>query len=66
MKGVVHLKIGDIVKPDKVVASTKIPGNVQLLQRGERSRTDGRKRRNKKRARSHNHGPGKNQKQDLG
>ena len=31
MKGVVHLKIGDIVKPDKVVASTEIPGNVQMV-----------------------------------
>ena len=31
MKGVVHLNIGDVVKPDKVVASTEIPGNVQML-----------------------------------
>jgi hypothetical protein len=31
MKGVVHLKVGDNVKPDKVVASTEIPGNVQML-----------------------------------
>jgi hypothetical protein len=31
MKGVVHLKIGDIVKPDNVVASTEIPGNVQMV-----------------------------------
>ena len=31
MKGVVHSKIGDIVKPDKVVASTEIPGNVQMI-----------------------------------
>jgi len=31
MKGVVHLKIGDIVEPDKVVASTEIPGNVQMV-----------------------------------
>ena len=31
MKGTVHLKIGDIVKPDEVVASTEIPGNVQMV-----------------------------------
>jgi hypothetical protein len=31
MKGVVHLKIGDKVKPDKVVASTEIPGNVRMV-----------------------------------
>ena len=31
MKGNVHLKIGDIVKSDEIVASTKLPGNVQML-----------------------------------
>ena len=31
MKGTVHLKIGDIVKPDAVVASTELPGNVQMV-----------------------------------
>ena len=31
MKGVVHLKVGEIVKPDKIVASTEIPGNVQMV-----------------------------------
>ena len=31
MKGNVHLKIGDIVKSDAIVASTELPGNVQML-----------------------------------
>ena len=31
MKGNVHLKIGDIVKSDTIVASTELPGNVQML-----------------------------------
>ena len=31
MKGNVHLKIGDIVKSDEIVASTELPGNVQML-----------------------------------
>jgi len=31
MKGIVHLKIGDIVKSDEIVASTELPGNVQML-----------------------------------
>ena len=31
LKGVVHLNVGDVVKPDDVVASTKLPGNVQML-----------------------------------
>ncbi|MDP6569986.1 MAG: hypothetical protein QGF36_04505 [Candidatus Marinimicrobia bacterium] len=31
MKGVVHKKIGDSVAPEEVVASTEIPGNVQML-----------------------------------
>ena len=31
MKGEVHYKVGDMVKSDDVVASTDIPGNVQML-----------------------------------
>ena len=31
LKGDVHCKEGDIVKPDTVVASTKIPGNVHMV-----------------------------------
>ena len=31
MKGNVHLKIGDIVKSDAIVASSELPGNVQML-----------------------------------
>ena len=31
MKGSVHYKIGDVVSSDDVVASTEIPGNVQML-----------------------------------
>ncbi len=31
MKGAVHKKIGDLVTPEEVVASTEIPGNVQML-----------------------------------
>ena len=31
MHGVVHFKIGDLVKADSVVASTEIPGNVQMV-----------------------------------
>ena len=31
MKGIVHLKVGDKVNPDAVVASTEIPGNVQMV-----------------------------------
>ena len=31
MKGSVHYKIGDLVNSDDVVASTNIPGNVQML-----------------------------------
>ena len=31
MKGNVHLKIGDVVKSDEIVASTELPGNVQML-----------------------------------
>ena len=31
MKGSVHYKIGDVVNSDDVVASTDIPGNVQML-----------------------------------
>ncbi len=31
MKGTVHLKEGDVVDADKIVASTKLPGNVQML-----------------------------------
>ena len=31
MKGSVHYKIGDVVNSDDVVASTAIPGNVQML-----------------------------------
>ena len=31
MKGNVHLKIGDNVKSDEIVASTELPGNVQML-----------------------------------
>ncbi len=31
MKGSVHYKIGDIVNSDDVVASTNIPGNVQMI-----------------------------------
>ena len=31
LKGVVHLNVGDVVKPDKVVASTELPGNVQMV-----------------------------------
>jgi transcription antitermination factor NusG len=31
MKGNVHLKVGDIVKSDQIVASTELPGNVQML-----------------------------------
>ena len=31
LKGVVHLSVGDVVKPDEVVASTELPGNVQMV-----------------------------------
>ena len=31
LKGIVHLSVGDIVKPDEVVASTELPGNVQMV-----------------------------------
>ena len=31
MKGNVYLKVGDIVKSDQIVASTELPGNVQML-----------------------------------
>ena len=31
LKGVVHLNVGDVVKPDVVVASTELPGNVQMV-----------------------------------
>ncbi|SVC71069.1 uncharacterized protein METZ01_LOCUS323923, partial [marine metagenome] len=31
MKGVVHLSVGDVVKPDEVVASTDLPGNIQMV-----------------------------------
>ena len=31
MKGIVHLKVGEKVNPDAVVASTEIPGNVQMV-----------------------------------
>ncbi len=31
MKGNVHMKIGDVVKSDEIVASTELPGNVQML-----------------------------------
>jgi len=31
MKGNVHLKVGDVVKSDEIVASTELPGNVQML-----------------------------------
>ena len=31
LKGIVHLKVGDRVKPDNIVASTELPGNVQML-----------------------------------
>ena len=31
MKGNVHLKVGDVVKSDQIVASTELPGNVQML-----------------------------------
>ncbi len=31
LKGVVHLNVGDVVKPDEVVASTELPGNVQMV-----------------------------------
>ena len=31
LKGVVHLSVGDVVKPDDVVASTELPGNVQMV-----------------------------------
>lgn len=31
LKGIVHLRVGDIVKPDEVVASTELPGNVQMV-----------------------------------
>ena len=31
LKGVVHLNVGDMVEPDEVVASTELPGNVQML-----------------------------------
>ena len=31
LKGIVHLNVGDEVSPDKIVASTELPGNVQML-----------------------------------
>ena len=31
MKGIVHLKVGEKVNPDAVVASTELPGNVQMV-----------------------------------
>ena len=31
LKGVVHLSVGDVVKPDEVVASTDLPGNIQMV-----------------------------------
>ena len=31
MKGKVKVEVGEIVSTDKIVASTKIPGNVQML-----------------------------------
>ena len=31
LKGVVHLSVGDVVNPDEVVASTELPGNVQMV-----------------------------------
>jgi transcription antitermination factor NusG len=31
LKGIVHLSVGDVVKPDEVVASTELPGNVQMV-----------------------------------
>ena len=31
LKGIVHLSVGDIVKPDEVVASTELPGNIQMV-----------------------------------
>ncbi len=31
LKGEVHMKVGDMVKPDDVVASTHIPGNVHMV-----------------------------------
>ena len=31
LKGVVHFKVGDVVKADDIVASTEIPGNVQMV-----------------------------------
>ena len=31
LKGVVHVSVGDVVKPDEVVASTDLPGNIQMV-----------------------------------
>ena len=31
LKGQVHFKMGDVVKADDIVASTKIPGNIQMI-----------------------------------
>ena len=31
LKGVVHCNVGDVVKPDQVVASTDLPGNIQMI-----------------------------------
>ena len=31
LKGVVHLSVGDVVKPDEIVASTDLPGNIQMV-----------------------------------
>ena len=31
LKGIVHLNVGDAVKSDEVVASTELPGNVQMV-----------------------------------
>ena len=30
MKGTIHYKVGDLVKAEDVIASTEIPGNIQM------------------------------------
>ena len=31
LKGDVHVNIGDVIQPDTIVASTNLPGNVQMV-----------------------------------
>ena len=31
LKGDVHVNVGDIIQPDTIVASTNLPGNVQMV-----------------------------------